>query len=404
MKLRQLAIYLLIALLLGAGYWLLDSGDSADSAAPVFDLAVDSIESITFHKDDGVVLERGTDAWQIVAPLDTPADAAEVERLLEKIAGIRIERRLERGSQDYGLLPLLTIAGSGESFTLQAGNLSSMGNLRYASLGADLFLIDKFAELGLRYDLMMLRRKRLLNATAVSALSIERDGLKLHLERGADGVWNLPGDYTPPLRQDRIDQLVDALLALRSQRFDVADPAGAAAVVLTVGVKDQAETLSIWEDGTAASSGLGQTVRVDQDFYGVLPRQLGDLIDRSLAHPELGQVSRIVWDSAGQRLEFMRRGTDFVADDGALRSADVAALVAVINGCQYSDELLLLPSDAAALGSLLIFYGQRTPAFDIELYSNSYVVLNGKYCRLGQNDMQNLLAAVARLRESKEIL
>src|SRR5450432_4266679 len=138
---------LLAAILIGAAAYYFDwkrgekeaAKTSDDKTKPAFNFQPDEIQSLTISypadpKSQSVTFERRDGGWQITQPLQTDADVASVEGIVQGIAGARVAGT-EPGAPDrlkaYGLdLPAVGIdfqLKNGTKHSVQIGKKDFVG-------------------------------------------------------------------------------------------------------------------------------------------------------------------------------------------------------------------------------------------------------------------------------------
>ncbi len=419
MKSRRLLIYALLLTAALGGYYLLEVRHPAQKAQResldrrILDLDIAGIEKIRIHGDEDIVLQLSADGWNILEPLACRADKREVAGLLDAIATLEYERHLENVAdrEPFALHPGLSVATATAAHDIEFGRQNPAGNLCYvACSGRDgVFLVDVYGVYRLQTDVMQLRDKQLsvLNREAIEKVSISRDGVRFEVVRVPEEGWQLPGEGAPGLKQSLVERLMFRLAAAEALAFPSVPAAelGAADIMLKIYGAGQTEEIRIWDRRTeqgkvfALSSRSKEVMEVDPALLDAVPEDLRDIVDRGVAHIPEDEISLIVLKKSEKRFEIRRDGGNFSCAGRPVDAAAVIELLGLISGLEYDAELLSLPSEAALCETILLFAAEeKTPAFDINLYTNYYVALNGRYYRVDEKVFRQLKSGTATLR------
>jgi hypothetical protein len=260
----------------------------------------DAIVRIDASWPDGhVLLDRGEEGWRLLEPVEGPADAATVERLLSDLSLLRADGFLDESVTDeqVGLdrpafaVELRGAAGEeGEEparFFLAIG--SKLDGASHLARGAlpSLYRVPARRIADLPRDVVDYRFKQLADFAATAAKRVELlfrddagDSLKVVAERGETGWVTDPPEFDP----DKAAALVDQLSNLRGAGIlaDAATPDELAELRLAPANVE----LTVFGDEGAATLAEVQIGAVRGD-EGIVARRRGDemvfLLDHALA-------------------------------------------------------------------------------------------------------------------------
>jgi hypothetical protein len=131
------------------------------------------IQDVTIARgDQTATLRKVGDTWRVVAPVDAPADPAEVSNITTNLASADIQRIVDEQPKDLAAFGLttprmtltFTVAGEAAPRVLQIGNKNPTGSDLYAKLPAAprVFLISGYLESNFDKNGFQLRDKTLL--------------------------------------------------------------------------------------------------------------------------------------------------------------------------------------------------------------------------------------------------
>lgn len=341
MKARQLVIWVL-ALAAAAAAWFItdglerDSAQEKDLAGRVLSLsdpqAVASLELGGEMFPQAVRIERQDQEqrWQITAPLQGPADALAVGRVLGGLLEARIKERLAKPEDpaQFGLAPpRLTLAVTdrqGQKTELLVGELSPSKDLLYLAPPdlAEVWLAPAELRGSLAQTLFDLRDKTALDfvVSAVERLELRLAGKDLVLTRqrgGSDPAWTLEGQgpADPRAVEDLLFQIhgVQAA-AFIDQGFDLAKlglDQPAEGLWLTL---DKGQKLGLAIGGRKPAGDRrylrrlagGPVLEVAADSLKRLERQPLDLVERHVLKLDRALAQGLTLRREGQELVFAK--------------------------------------------------------------------------------------------------
>ncbi len=322
MKWRSTVVYLLVLLLAGAVYFVIDtkqkqaeSVDKESKRVLVFDSRdVKEIE-IRSGEADAIHLVKGQN-WQITQPVACDVDKAALDGLISALHDAELERKIDKpgNAAAFGLdKPSLVVRLlSGDRWLeLQAGAKNPSETSRYAKTGEgpDFFMISSETYGALSKGLKDLRRKELFGwqTDQVSSVDVKwQSGEHLNLERqGGEPVWKSVDRPEVEIKAGKVRNLLDQLHWLRAVDFAGKDAAPSAVEVevqlklkdgstseLKVASPDQAKKQAI-----AFSSDIG-SVLIPSHILTEIPKSVVALADRSLVPPDAADIMQLKWKTA----------------------------------------------------------------------------------------------------------
>lgn len=286
MKLKHLALYLIILALAG-GYYLYfevykhrHDQEKKAAAERVFTLEKDRITAVTLDRAPSIRLEKQGAQWWVTAPIHEPADLRAVDQLLGSVTSLTNSRTLDDPVTDPSLFakPLrVHVQAGGKTHQLTLGALTPTKEFRYArsSTVPGIFLVRAADLSGIDQDLLAFRDKRLITVPfdQVDSLTIARPGKTFQLIKDAQGRWSLPGEARP-VEPERAETLVHQICWQEATFFaDGMAVKTAPAAIITLKTKQATQELKIWSVGKALfalSSIRPQVVEIDRTFLSSL--------------------------------------------------------------------------------------------------------------------------------------
>jgi hypothetical protein len=189
------------------------------SSLRISSLQADDIERIELRVDElQLMLQRDGDGWRITAPVEWPADAANVERLLSvlRIESSALAELADVDPQALGLQPPKATLRLNDT-TLAFGASNNIGGRRYVLVDSRIYLVPDihlaFAAQGMPG---IVDRRLLPGRYDISALRLP----ELEIGRNSEEQWQSSRDATTT--QEQLELLVgnwQALPASRIHRF-----------------------------------------------------------------------------------------------------------------------------------------------------------------------------------------
>jgi hypothetical protein len=201
----------------------------------VFDVQADKIEEITIKSEAGdrTTLRKNGNNWQIVQPVQTQPDSAEVSGLTSNLASLEVQRVIDENPPDltnYGLAnPRVEVSfkAGGQEHRLQIGRKTPPGTDLYAKLGDKkrVFLISSYLDSTFNRRPFDLRDKTVLKLDRDKIESVEVMTPQHTLNVGkANGEWQLTSPVHGRADFSAVEGLVGRLATLQMKSI-VADTA-----------------------------------------------------------------------------------------------------------------------------------------------------------------------------------
>jgi hypothetical protein len=238
-KPRTTAILLLVALALGGIVWLSNRHEgekkqAEERAKRLFgELAPEQIEWIALTTPDGkpARLERKQGAWRVVEPVDSPADAAQVDGLASSLAGMTSEAVIEEAQapEIYGLgdaAKVVRFSAAGAEHALRIGKKTPVGANSYAATGdGKVYTIPTFRTTGFDRPLDDLRERRPVrfDRENIERIEVSWQGGGASVEK-KDGAWRVVAPLDAEADDETVDTLLSDLVFLRASGFVDAPP------------------------------------------------------------------------------------------------------------------------------------------------------------------------------------
>ena len=322
MKTRTALIYLAVLLVLAGYFYYFEVvrrnalTEEKEAALRLFHVEKAKITSLQLDKGEGKPITLDKDRqWQIIEPINSPADEFVLGSLLTSIESLKMEREVEAEAQDlqpYGLdNPRLHISflADGTRHHLRVGSKAVVADQYYASGDQPnrVVLVAASQEQGLNKNLFDLRSKEFfsLNSDEIDRVEIERAEAKLALKKVTKDNWQVSAFPEVSIKNSKVESLISRLIWLRAKRFlgngksDLSqlgfEPAR---IRISLASKDKSQTLLLGnskkQEGIYAKGGeLPGVALVDEKLLEQLPVNLDDLEDRTLLAFDLDQIKAV---------------------------------------------------------------------------------------------------------------
>jgi len=322
MKTRTALIYLaVLAVIAGYFYYFEVVRRNAltqekEAALRLFQVEKAKITSLQLNEGEGkpITLEK-EGQWQIIEPINSPADEFAVESLLTSLESLKMEREVESEAQDlqpYGLdNPRLHLSflEDGTRHHLRVGAKAVVADQYYASgdQANRVVLIAASQEQGLNKKLFDLRSKEFfsLKSDEIDRVEIERAQAKLALTKMTKDNWQASAFPQVSIKNSKVESLISRLIWLRARRFLDNEKSDLpqlgfepARIRITLASEEKSQTLLLGnskkQEGIYAKGGeLPGVALVDEKLLEQLPRSLSDLEDRTLLAFDLDQIKAV---------------------------------------------------------------------------------------------------------------
>ena len=323
MKTRTALIYFSVLLVLAGYFYYFEvvrhkaQKEKKEAALRLFQSEKAKITSLQLERgeEQPITLEK-EGQWQIIEPIDSPADEFAVTSMLTTLESLKMEREVETKAQDlqpYGLdkpsLHLSFLAG-GIRHHLRVGSKAVVTNEYYASGDQKnrVVLIAASQEQGLNKSLFDLRSKEFfsLKSEDIDRIEIERAKGILTLHKVTKDRWQTSASPEVSIKNSKVESLVNRLIWLRAKRFLDKEKSQLsqlgfepARIRITLASKEKSQTLLLGnrskkEEGIYAKGGeLPDVALVDEKLLEQLPVSLSDLEDRTLLSFDLDQIKAL---------------------------------------------------------------------------------------------------------------
>ena len=322
MKTRTALIYLaVLAVIAGYFYYFEVVRRNAltqekEAALRLFQVEKAKITSLQLNEGEGkpITLEK-EGQWQIIEPINSPADEFAVESLLTSLESLKMEREVESEAQDlqpYGLdNPRLHLSflADGTRHHLRVGAKAVVADQYYASgdQANRVVLIAASQEQGLNKKLFDLRSKEFfsLKSDEIDRVEIERAQAKLALTKMTKDNWQASAFPQVSIKNSKVESLISRLIWLRARRFLDNEKSDLpqlgfepARIRITLASEEKSQTLLLGnskkQEGIYAKGGeLPGVALVDEKLLEQLPLNLNDLEDRTLLAFDLDQIKAV---------------------------------------------------------------------------------------------------------------
>jgi uncharacterized protein DUF4340 len=352
---KSTLIVLVAAIVLGAAAYYFDwkrgqkeaANSPADSTKPAFTLQADDISSLDISypadpKSQPIHFEKQNGVWQITQPLQTGADDASVQGIVQQLASVRVAQT-EPGTPDrlkvFGLdTPDLVLdfqMKNGAKHALRLGKKDFTGVSVYTIVDSakDVALLPESLLVSADKPLQDLRDHSVLHFVAPDANSFDLKNSSGELAAAKDhDAWkftkpsNAPGDtdainsFLASVASSRMttiasetpDSLAKYALANPAISFTVSDSKGKTATLL-VGKKEGDEYF-------ARDTSRPTIFRIKQDLYKKLTQSFTDLRDKKLAQFDPATINHVqIHNASGTILCTRKNETDWTFDVSAER-------------------------------------------------------------------------------------
>ncbi len=365
---KKLLFYLGALLLVAGGYYYSEFRHSRQTAQEqaakkLFQVKTDDITVLTLKSDKGEIqLQRvpatdkapepataasptaTPDEWRLTKPIAVKADELTMNSLLNALAELKMQRRLDEPPadklKDFGLeKPLFTLEfqAAGQSHQLRFGLNVPGDKSIYAQKDQDsgVLLISTADKETLNRTLTALRSKLIftLAPEKVTEIRLIRNQDRLTFQKTGPSAWTSGDQPQTKLRTDKLEALLRQLTTAQTLEF-VAEKvddlkkyglAPSPTLRLTLLGGQQEETLLLGnkqeERYFAQKSGTAPVILVDKSLVEKLPTSSAALEDRRLWAGKEADVHKVVWGAPDKQITAIREkdGWNLQAPDGPAR-------------------------------------------------------------------------------------
>jgi hypothetical protein len=352
---KSTLIVLVAAIVLGAAAYYFDwkrgqkeaANSPADSTKPAFTLQADDITSLNISypadaKSQPIHFEKQNGVWQITQPLQTGADDASLQGIVQQLASVRVAQT-EPGTPDrlkvFGLdTPDLVLdfqMKNGAKHTLRLGKKDFTGVSVYAIVDSakDVALLPESLLVSADKPLQDLRDHSVLHFVASDAASFDlknssgelaaakdHDAWKFTKPSSAAGDTDAINSFLASVASSRMttiasetpDNLAKYGLANPAISFNVSNGKGQTATLL-VGKKEGDEYF-------ARDTSRPTVFRINKDLYKKLTQSFADLRDKKLARFDPATITHVeIHNASGTILCTRKNETDWTFDATAAK-------------------------------------------------------------------------------------
>ena len=347
---KSTLIVLLAAVVLGAAAYYFDwkrgqkeaANSPADSAKPAFTLQADDISSLTISypadpKSQPIHFEKQNGVWQITQPLQTGADDASLQGILQQLASARVAQT-EPGAPDrlkvFGLetpdVALDFQMKNGAKHSLRLGKKDFTGVSVYAIVDSakDVALLPESLLVSADKPLQDLRDHSVLHFVAPDQTSFDLKNPSGELAAAKDhDAWKFTKPSSAPGDLYAIDQLLASVASSRMTTIASETPDNLAkyglaspGISLTVtDAKGKTATLLVGkkegDEYFARDTSRPTIFRINQDVYKKLTENFAGLRDKKLAHFDPATITHAeIHNASGTILVTRKNETDWAFD------------------------------------------------------------------------------------------
>jgi len=340
MKTRTALIYLAVLVVLAGYFYYFEVvrrnalTEEKEGALRLFQVEKAKITSLQLDQGEGKPITLNKEGqWQIIEPIDSPADEFAVGSLLTSLESLKMEREVEAEAQDlqpYGLgNPRLHLSflANGTRHHLRVGNKAVVADQYYASgdQANRVVLIAASREQGLNKNIFDLRSKEFfsLKSDEIDRVEIERAEVKLALAKVTKDNWQVSAFPEVSIKNSKVESLISRLIWLRAKRFLDNEKGDLAQlgfkpprIRISLASKEKSQTLLLGnskkEEGIYAKGGeLPGVALVDEKLLEQLPVNLNDLEDRTLLAFDLDQIKAVGLKLNDHRGRLERQGKEW---------------------------------------------------------------------------------------------
>ena len=347
---KSTLIVLLAAIIVGAAAYYFDwkrgqkeaANSSADNTKPAFTLQADDIASLNISfpadpKAQPIHFEKHNGVWQITQPLQTSADDASLQGILQQLGSARVAQT-EPGTPDrlkvFGLeTPDVTLdfqLKNGAKHSLRLGKKDFTGVSVYAIVdrAKDVALLPESLLASADKPLQELRDHSVLHFVAPDMTSFDLKNPSGELAAAKDhDAWKFTKPSSAPGDLYAIDQLLASIASSRmttiaSETPDDLAKYGLASPRISLTVTDaKGETATLLvgkkegDEYFARDTSRPTIFRINQDVYKKLTQSFSDLRDKKIVHFDPATITHAeIHDASGTILVTREDETNWTFD------------------------------------------------------------------------------------------
>jgi Domain of unknown function (DUF4340) len=347
---KSTLIVLLLAVIVGAAAYYFDwkrgqkeaANSPADTTKLAFTLQADDISSLTISypadsKSQPIRFEKQNGVWQITQPLQTSADDASLQGIVQQLASARVAQT-EPGTPDrlkvFGLDPPAVVLDfqmkNGKKHSLRLGKKDFTGVSVYAIVdGAkDVALLPESLLVSADKPLQDLRDHSVLHFATPDVNSFDLKNSSGELAATKDHyAWKFSKPSSAPGDGDAINSLLATVASGRMTTIASETPdnlakyglASPAISFTTADTKGKSATLLVGkkegDEYFARDTSRPTIFRINQSLYKKLTENFSDLRDKKLVHFDPETITHAeIHNASGTILAARKNETDWVLD------------------------------------------------------------------------------------------
>ena len=401
MKFKTTLVLLAVLAILLAAVLIFESKGKKDAAAKdkesvLVDLAAAEIERIEIKKTDGTIALKKDDkgAWQIAVPLVTKADATEAEGLVSSLAGLRLDRVVEKEARDlkaYGIPQTevsLWAKGRAAPVKVLIGMENPLDKSLFAKREDDhrVVLLAGSLKSTLDKTVFDLRDKAAFKfaPTEVQKVRVRAKDIAWEAARDTDG-WRITAPFRALAMKSKLDTLLDSLSSLKAAEFVAEDrkpddvkkfglekpeyqvtlslPAGSKEIVLSLH-KDAARSYALSTEST-------KIVAFDGALLAELEKKAEELREKKVLDFSSWEADRVAVKRSGLELaaakEKGKDGDAWLLQTPAKDAADGTKVEAFIRKVEGLEAAAFIDAPKS-----LAEYGLDRPAAEVRVRTKGY--------------------------------
>lgn len=358
-------------------------------------LKPEKIGDMAFLGEEKLRLLRKTDGWRIIEPINVRADDPAVQQTVELLAGLKYRKALPQIKREYQLEPYLEFATNRKRYSLSLGAATDAG--RYIASDGQAYLVADQQLFRHHPKLDDLRSRRLsrMDPAAISAIRIVGADVNIHLEK-SDG-WHVSGQAWRRIDPYKVQALISGLVGGEAIKFESEIQGREPDVMVEFSARSgESEVFRLWFGWPvfAEAPAVSGVVELDPYLMKLIPDSVGDLLDRSLVRPQADRIECIRLSAGKERLLIIRSQEGFAAGGVSVNPAKLGNLFAKLRRLEGEPHAVDRNAGAKVTDRVILYYYKRKLAFDIRIYSNYYLALNGTTYRVRHQDLKALQASI----------
>ena len=361
-------------------------------------LKPEKIGDMAFLGEEKLRLLRKADGWRIIEPVNVRADDTAVQQTVDSLVGLKYLKPLPQTKREYRLEPFLEFATNRKRYSLSLGVASDAG--RYVAIDGQAYLVadQQLFKHHPKLDDLRSRRLSLMDPAEISAIRIVGADVNIHLEK-SDG-WHVSGQAWRRIDPYKVQALISGLVGGEALKFERDIQGREPGVMIEfVGRAEKPEVFRLWFGWPvfAEVPAVSGVVELDPYLMKLIPDSVSDLLDRSLVRPQADRIECIRLSDGKERLLITRSEDGFLAGGASVNPAKLGNLFAKLRRLEGEPHAVARDSGVKVVNRVILYYYKRKLAFDIKIYSNYYLALNGTTYRVRHQDLKALQSSIADL-------